>query len=176
MKKSLNKLLVIALGFINTFNIAYAGSATVATQSTAKISNVCYLSATNINFGTLNLAASNNINYSNGTLSVLCTKGTSYSIIMSWGTTASGTSYTNSRPNTGWMTGANTGNHIAYSIQQQPINNSLPSWGSTTVSGTGTGANKDYTMYGEVQLNAYGAPAYPVPDNYSDNTTATISF
>lgn len=177
MKKNLNKLFII-LGMtgLGLFNIAQADSFSNTFQPTVQLASVCVLSATNITFGSLNLAAPGNINYSNGTLSVLCTKGTTYSIIMGFGTTASGTSYTNGRPNTGWLTGANTGNHIAYSIQQQPINNSLPSWGSTTVTGTGLGTIKTYTMYGEVQLNAFGATAYPVPDNYSDNATATISF
>lgn len=175
MKHCLKKSF-IALAIINTINLSYSASTTSVLQASGKISDVCYLTATNINFGILNLKAPGNINYANGTLSLLCTKSTSYSVILGFGTAATGAFYTNGRPNTGFMTGQNTGNHIAYSIQSQPINNSLPSWGSTPVNGTGTGSNQNYSMYGEIQLNAFGTPAYPVPDNYSDNVTATVTF
>lgn len=176
MKNNLQKLL-IALAISSTLTtISFAGTTTTVFQATGKISDVCYLSVTNINFGTINLNAPGNINYANGSLSLLCTRSTPYSVILGFGTAASGAFYSNGRPNTGWMTGQNTGNHIAYSIQSQPINNNNPSWGSTPVNGTGTGAVQNYTMYGEVQLNAFGTSAFPVPDNYSDNVSATVTF
>lgn len=171
-------LLLLTLTSVIYSSQAHAGTSSAVAQAKATIGSVCNVSATNINFGVLNLQATNNINTANGTLMVQCTKKTSYSILMTFGTPATGAYYLNGKPLTGYMTGVNTGSHIAYSIQSAPINNSnaAQAWGGTPVSGTGTGIVQNYTMYGEVQLNAFGAPAYPVVDNYSDNVTATITF
>jgi spore coat protein U-like protein len=155
---------------------ANAGSLTAATKASATLNKTCTIGASNVNFGTLNLAASNYTTYANGSFSVLCTKGTSYSILLTYGTPATNGYYQNGRPSTGLMTGATSGAHIAYGLQQQPINNSLPSWGITPYTSVGTGGIQNITVYGEVQLNAFGIPAYPTPDNYSDNVTATLTY
>lgn len=168
-------LIAIAL-LLGTSLQANAGSLTATTKASATLSKTCTIGASNVNFGTLNLAASNYITYANGAFSVLCTKGTSYSILLTYGTPATSGYYQNGRPSTGLMTGANTGQHIAYGLQQQPINNSLPSWGITPYTSVGTGGIQNITVYGEVQLNAFGVPAYPTPDDYSDNVTATLTY
>lgn len=152
---------------------ANAGSSTASTKATASINKMCYISAIDINFGNLNLQATNNINYANGNVAVQCTKGTSYSLQITFSTPATGSTIYNGNALTGYMTGANHGGHIAYSIQPHPINNSI-TWGA--INGTGNGTLQNYTEYGEVQLNAFGAPAYPIPDNYSDTAIATLTY
>jgi spore coat protein U-like protein len=171
--------LTLALALALTLTLAMspnqvkAGSATASTKATASISKMCYISATDINFGNLNLAAPNNINYSNGNVAVQCTKGTAYSIQITFSTPATGSTIYNGNALTGYMTGTTHGGHIPYSIQPHPIDNSTV-WGA--INGTGNGALQNYTEYGEIQLNSFGVPAYPVPDNYSDTAIATLTY
>jgi spore coat protein U-like protein len=154
-------------------NSVNAGTTTGATKATATIGKTCTISATNISFGTLNLSTT--FNYANGTLQILCTKNTTYTIGMNYATADTKGYYTNGKADTGLMTGSAHGDQIAYGIQ--PTNNfSGASWNAITVSGTATGQIQTMTMYGAAVLGYTGYPTYPTPDNYSDNVSVTITY
>ena len=172
MKRLTLLTLTTVILLINS-GMAQAAGASASTKATASLSSMCTISATDINFGTLNLQASNNISYANGNVAVLCTKGSPYSIQITFSTPATGSTIYNGHALTGYLTGKNSSSHIPYSIQPHPIDNSS-TWGAIT--GTGNGAVQNYTEYGEVQLNMFGAPAYPIPDIYSDTAIATITY
>lgn len=177
----INKALALAfsLSFFVALSVnnAKAGTNTASTKATATIAKACTLSATSINFGVLKLtSASNTVNLANGSIQMICTKSTSYSILMTYATPATKGNYMGGKPLTGLMTGANFGDIVAYSVQQQPINNSLPSWSYTPYNATGTGATQTITVYGEAQTNVFNVSAYPTPDNYSDSVTATVTY
>lgn len=164
--------MLIAL-FFGVSSLSFAGTTTGATKATATISKMCSISAADISFGTLNLQASGNINYANGNVAVQCTKGTSYSILITFGTPATGSTIYNGNALTGYLTGSNSGAHIPYSIQPHPIDNSTV-WGA--ISDVGNGLIQNHTEYGEIQLNNFGAPSYPTADNYSDTAIATLTY
>lgn len=162
------KKFILLLGMLS-FSYAYAGNVNSTTKATASLSKSCSLSATNISFGTLTPAVSN---MATGTLSILCSKNTSYSIAMRYATLAPQDS-----PNAGLMTGSVSGDKIVYGIFKT-TDYGQPTWGYSPLSGTGNGQTQNYTMYGVVQLTRWPtiyAP-YPTPDNYSDTVTTTVTF
>jgi spore coat protein U-like protein len=165
--------LIGLLSLLLISQISFAGSVVATTKATATLNKTCSVSSQEINFGTLSLNTTSNTYYSNGNVAVLCTKGTSYSIQITFHTPATGSTIYNGNALTGYMTGANTGSVIPYSIQPHPIDNSTV-WGS--ISDVGNGFVQNHTEYGEIQLNAFGVSAFPTPDNYSDIAIATITY
>lgn len=180
MKKSIIANTLAIIGILLSNHTTVAGSITASTKTTATIAKTCSLSATNISFGNLNL--SNVQTLANGTISILCSNKTSYTVALTYGTPATKGYYTNGQPDTGLMTGATSGDIIAYGIQPATINNNNPAWGrSTPVTGTGTGSMQTMTMYGEAQLYQSGPSGvytsrYPTPDNYADTVTLTLTY
>jgi spore coat protein U-like protein len=182
MKKILfaTSMAIIAMAFSLNSSIATAGSVTAKTQATATIAKACSISASNVSFGNLDLTQTQT--NANGTINILCSNKTSYTIGMTYGTPATAGYYTNGQPDTGLMTGAVSKDVIAYGFQSGPINNNNAAWGrSSPVTGTGTGSMQTVTMYGEAQLASSGpggqyVSRYPTPDNYSDTVTLTLTY
>lgn len=162
---------LLSLLFISP--LSFAGTTTGATKATATLSKTCKISSQDISFGTLALSTTNFGYYSNGNVAVQCTKGTAYSIQITFHTPATGAYIYNGNALTGYMTGANTGAVIPYSIQPHPIDNSS-TWGA--ISDVGNGLVQNHTEYGEIQLNSFGVSAFPTADNYSDIAIATLTY
>jgi spore coat protein U-like protein len=122
----------------------------------------CTISAAPLAFGTYSGA----VNNSTSTISVTCTKSTAFNVGLNAGT-ASGATVTNRS-----MTGPDSAllDYSLYSNSGHSAN-----WGNTigsnTVAGTGSGALQSLPVYGQIP-----AGQYPVPGNYSDTITATITY
>lgn len=180
MVKIMTLMLATAGVSLFTSSSSLAGTVSANTQATANISRSCSISATNVSFGNLDLTQTQT--NANGTITILCSNKTTYSIGMTYGTPATAGYYTNGQPDTGLMTGASSHDVIAYGFQSGPINNNNPAWGrASPVTGTGTGSIQTMTMYGEAQLGSTGpggqyVSRYPTPDNYSDTVTLTLSY
>lgn len=167
-------VLIAVLSFIGLVDSAGAGTSIANTQATATLVAVCNVSAIDISFG--NIAGNRSIYWSpsNGSISVGCTKNTSYTIRLS-----AGVNVTNSGRR---LRGATSGDLINYTICQTQTYG--PNWSSGqcnvpwftygswdyNLTGTGNGQTQIYTMHGVVQSDYY------TPDNYSDTVTATVSF
>jgi len=121
-------------------------------------------SASNMDFGSHGVLNTNSDTTS--TLTVQCTNTTPFNIGLSAGSGATAT-VTNRQ-----MTGPG-GATITYSLYRTAARDTV--WGNTTgtntVSGTGTGAAQQITVYGRV------APQNtPAPNTYTDTVTATITY
>ncbi|WP_274426586.1 Csu type fimbrial protein [Chelativorans sp. YIM 93263] len=99
-------------------------------------------------------------------IAVQCTSGTTYDVGLNEGTGAGATVAT--RVMTG--PGAET---VTYSLYTDPAHTDV--WGNTTgtdtVTGTGTGSEQIYTVYGQVP-----AQPTPTPGTYSDVITVTVTY
>lgn len=147
--------------------IVYAGNTTGVFQTSASINKTCSLSATSIDFGTLNLASGETD--ANGAINVLCTKGTSYTIDIAWGHTEA------LQAQNGNMIGVNSGDIVTYGINSSYHSGYM--WGKDkVVSGIGNGATQAFTTYGRAYTGMYNHPAYPTPDNYADTVSVTLNY
>lgn len=182
LSKSIAIRLLMALSALLSLTLSlypcsvYAGTATGSTKATAKLSSFCTITAQPINFGNV-AGPTNNLYSSQSNVSVLCTKNSSYTITLNLGINTQGQTTRN-------MIGATSGQIVNYMICKTPsmsgtwgVNDQCAqpwfSIGATnyyTVTGTGTGVNQSYPMYGVVQTGYY------TPDNYSDTITATINY
>jgi len=163
-------LVAVALGAaLPTFSGAAVysnGSKTSNFDVTLKIVADCIIAANPLDFGQNQGVLSTAVNV-NTTLNVTCTNTTPYNVGLSAG---SGTgSTTAARLMSG--TGANTGT-VAFNLNQT---SGGVNWGNTqgtdTLSGTGTGALQNLTVYGTVP-----AQSTPQPDTYKSTITATVYF
>lgn len=122
----------------------------------------CTVSATSMNFGTINFLNSNVD--ATATVSPNCSSGTPYSISLSNGNTGTG-------PTTRKM--VNGGNSVTYGLYQdgsrsQPWGNTI---GTNTVGGTGNGSAQPITVYGRVPPQTT-----PQPATYSDTVVVTVTY
>lgn len=144
---------------------------TVTPKATATLTGSCQISAQNINFGELTPQNGETAiwkNLANGTISVLCTRGSSYTISNTLGVNNGGKIIFN-------LKGQTYGDLIQYGICQTNSFTQLPQctldWYNAKVqSGVGTGSNQDYITYGIVKTGYYR------PDIYTDTITSTITF
>lgn len=144
---------------------ACAATDTDTFQVSITIQGACQVVATNtLDFGTQGILASD-IDATT-TLSVQCTDGTAYDIGLDAGTGAGATIATRK------MTGPASAT-IDYLIYSDPGRTQL--WGvsipADTVSGTGDGAQQDYTVYGRVP-----GQTTPAAGTYTDTITVTVTF
>ncbi len=99
-------------------------------------------------------------------IAVQCTNGTTYDIGLNEGTGAGASVATR------LMTGPET-ETVAYSLYTDPAHADV--WGNTvgtdTVTGTGTGSEQTYTVYGQVPVQPT-----PPPGTYSDVITVTVTY
>ncbi|MFS2008145.1 spore coat U domain-containing protein [Duganella sp. CT11-25] len=142
------------------------GSKTSTFDVTMKIITDCTINANPLDFGQSQGVLATNVNV-NTTLNVTCTNTTPYNVGLSAGT-GTGSS-TAARLMSG--TAANTST-VAFNLN---LTAGGGNWGNTqgtdTLSGTGTGAVQNHTVYGVVP-----AQATPQPDTYKSTITATVYF
>jgi spore coat protein U-like protein len=143
---------------------ASGGSFAFTVQAT--VINDCKIAATNVNFGTAGVI--NSALPATGTITAQCTYGDNYSIALNGGS-ASGATVTSRA-----MTLAGGGATVGYGLYADAGRSTI--WGDgtagTTTSGSSAnGSNQSFTVYGLVP-----AQRTPVPGNYSDTVTATISY
>lgn len=130
---------------------------------TATINADCNVSATNINFGTVGALVSNVD--ATGSVTAQCTSTTPYNIGLSAGSGA-GATVANRKMTSGVKT-------VNYSLYTDSGRTTV--WGNTvgtnTNSGTGTGSNQVFTVYGRVP-----AQTTPAPGTYTDTIVVTVTY
>lgn len=147
---------------------AWSATATANFQVTATVTSSCTVAGTNLNFGSSidPLAASVPLD-STSTLTVACTNTTPYAVALSAGANAGGATNFTARKM------ANGSNTLGYQLYTDSSRTTV--WGngtaSSTVAGTGIGANQQITIYGRLP-SLSGA----VPGSYTDTVTVTITY
>lgn len=147
----------------------------------SSITDSCRVQANNISFGNLDINP-NNIdsgvrkfsNFSTGNLSVLCTKGTLYTIKMTYNQHSPWAAYKNGYDTFGGIYGTKPTNSISYVIKSIPVTTILAddnTWGNSWTVGRGTGSIQDLAVYAGVSLREM-----PAPDTYSGSVTVNLSF
>lgn len=156
----LGVLSTLALGLLS--GQAQAATATTTFSVTATMMANCTISATNLAFGSYTTALVD----ATSTISVTCTKSTTYNVGLNAGASTGATVTTRK------MTGPG-GDTLAYGLYQDSAH--TINWGNTvgtdTVSGTGNGSAQTLTVYGEVP-----AGQFVTPGAYTDTITATITY
>lgn len=141
-----------------------------ATSSTtftvnANVLAVCTLSATNVNFANYD-ATSATADDTTSTLTVLCTNGQAYTVALNAGLSAGATVAARKM-----TSGANL---LSYTLYTDAGRTTV--WGdgtlsTSTVAGTGSGADQTLTVYGRIPINQH------VPQgSYADDITATLTY
>ncbi len=136
---------------------------------TATVGSTCVFSAPTLAFGTYDPVDSE---FTNGStvLSAACTNGAAYNISLDAGQNAGTPGDVTTRN----MLGETTSDLLAYNLYQD--NMYSEEWGDTvgtnTVSGTGSGVDQPYTIYGQI---AAGQTTVE-DDSYSDTITVTATF
>lgn len=142
------------------------GSKTTTFDVTLKIIADCTIAANTLDFGQSQGVLATAVNV-NSTLNVTCTNTTPYNIGLNAGT-GTGSSVA-ARQMSG--TGANTST-VAFNLN---LTAGGGNWGNTqgtdTLSGTGTGAQQNLTVYGVIP-----SQSTPQPDTYKSTITATVYF
>ncbi|SHN41828.1 Spore coat protein U (SCPU) domain-containing protein [Duganella sacchari] len=142
------------------------GNKTTTFDVTLKIIADCTIAANTLDFGQSQGVLATAVNV-NSTLNVTCTNTTPYNIGLNAGT-GTGSSVA-ARQMSG--TGANTST-VAFNLN---LTAGGGNWGNTqgtdTLSGTGTGALQNLTVYGVIP-----AQSTPQPDTYKSTITATVYF
>lgn len=131
---------------------------------TLNVQKACSVSATDIAFGTHDFTETGPLN-ANSTITVKCTKGTTYTVALNKGTNgASETARV--------MKGATSTDTVAYTIANDT--NGGTNFGTTagTKAGTGDGTSQTITAYGQVLTSALNVK----PDAYSDVVTVSVSY
>ncbi|WP_167514653.1 Csu type fimbrial protein [Mesorhizobium intechi] len=130
---------------------------------TATINANCNVSATNVNFGSVGVLASNVD--STGSVTVRCTDSTPYNIGLSAGS-GSGATVASRKMTNGVKT-------VTYSLYSDSGRTTV--WGNTigtnTSSGTGTGLDQAYTVYARAP-----AQTTPAPGTYTDTVVVTVTY
>ncbi|WP_414039757.1 spore coat U domain-containing protein [Acidithiobacillus sp. M4-SHS-6] len=185
-----NMLSTAALSFsllLASAGIAQAAStATTTFNVTATVPAFCKVSATNLNFG--NYTPGSGAVTGNSTISVNCTKGTTFTVALNAGS-STGASFTNRN-----MTGtgaadpagntATTSDLLNYQLYTTAtVGSGGTIWGdgstgTSTVAGTGAGMGTPQavaeTVYGQIPDSTVNSTA--VPGAYSDTVTVTVSY
>ena len=130
---------------------------------TATVVSTCYVTATNIGFGSVGVVSSNVD--STSTVTARCNTAVPYTVSLSGGNAAA------TDPTQRKM--AKAAETVTYGLYRDTAR--LQPWGSTigtnTVAGTGTGAAQNITIYGRVPAQTTGSPG-----NYSDTIVATVTY
>ena len=152
----------LALGLTPTSAIAQANPATTTFGVSATVLKDCVVSATALAFGNYTGAVNNNTS----TVTVTCTKSTTYTVGLSAGLASGATVTTRQMQN-----GANLLNYSLCSDSAACATN----WGNTLatnwVAGTGSGAAQALTVYGQIP-----AAQYVTPGSYADTITVSVTY
>jgi spore coat protein U-like protein len=129
----------------------------------ATVVSTCYVTASNISFGSVGLVTSNVD--SSSTVTARCNTSVPYTVSLSGGN-AGATDPTQRKM-------AKASETVTYGLYRDAAR--VQPWGSTigtdTVAGTGTGVAQNITIYGRVPAQVTGSPG-----NYSDTIVATITY
>lgn len=135
----------------------------ISFTTTATVSNLCTISTSSVNFGSVTSLSSGVP--ATGSVTLQCTNGDAYNVGLNAGT-GSGATISNRLMTKGSST-------IIYSLYQNGTHTSV--WGTTlgtnTVAGTGTGANQTLTVFGLVP-----SQTIPAPGTYTDTVVATVTY
>ena len=157
--KNLKKALLAAVAATVLANGAFAATATNQFQARIEIQADCEVtSPTTLDFGTSGLLNAN-VDASS-TFNVKCTNGVGYTISLGNGANASGTQNRME----------NNGEFVNYETYSDSARTQV--WdASSTVAGTGTGADQSYTVYGRV-------PPQNTPSvgTFTDTVTITVTY
>lgn len=153
------------IGSCGTSGTDAAGFSSFAVNAT--LIKSCTVTATNLDFGAQNFTATNVAPVGNGSVSVTCSKGTTYTIGLVPNSTGAATG-------AGTMagTGSNT-DKVPFQLYSNPA--LTTAWGNTpgtnTIAGTGTGAvQAALPVYGKVPSANY------TPDSYADTVTVNVNY
>ncbi|MBB1625372.1 spore coat U domain-containing protein [Achromobacter sp. UMC71] len=131
----------------------------------ATVQKNCTINATNLAFPAQGLL--NHVVTANGQITVRCTNNNAFSVALSGGSVANNVAARK-------MKHATAADTVSYQLYQDGGYATI--WGDgltggTPLTGTGTGANQQFTVYGRVPVQAT-----PRPGNYTDTVIATITF
>jgi spore coat protein U-like protein len=135
----------------------------ISFTTTATISNLCNISASNLDFGSVaNLSTSV---AGTSSITLQCTNGDAYNVGLNAGS-GGGATITNRLMTNGSYT-------VTYSLYQNNAHSAV--WGNTigtnTVSGTGSGGSQILTVYGLVPVQTA-----PAAGTYNDTVIATVTY
>lgn len=145
----------------------FAATQSANFQAQATLNATCILFTTNVNFGTVSPSLTG-FNTANGIITVLCTRGTNYTMQINSGSSNSFATRS--------MTGQTSGNtdKLNYNLYTDTSYTRVLGDGTTStydIQGSGTGNNQYYTMYGGILLNQFLRP-----DSYTDNLVITMTY
>jgi len=145
---------------------ALAGTASSSMSVTATVTANCTVSTTALAFGSVDTISGSNVD-STGSLSIVCTNGTTWAASAGVGA-GSGATYANRRMTSG-------GNLLNYNIYTTAARTTV--WGNGTsgtgtIPGTGTGLTQSVTVYGRVNS---GQTSVPV-GSYVDTVAVTVTY
>lgn len=142
---------------------AHAGTASATLSVTASVASACSLSSNAVSFG--NFAATTNApTETYGYVNVNCSSGSVYTISLDNGKDFNGTLRQ--------MDGSILGNKLAYNLCSDGYACNHP-WGTGAangVTGTGSGYNQSYPVYGTIAAGTYPS------DTYSDTVNILLNF
>lgn len=171
--------LLTALSLVVSISVvpqsAHAGSVSANTQATATLAKTCVVQTQNLNFG--NITPGQTSRTTSATMSVLCTKNTSYNMTLQFWEYGVDCVY---------MKGQNSGDKINYGTWLGSVGGTVLQ-NNTSIAETGTGATQNFTFYSQIApvVNYGGCPTQPkvaginpyaTPDNYSDTVTFYVSY
>ncbi|MEH6490177.1 spore coat U domain-containing protein [Hyphomonas oceanitis] len=157
---------ILALaGLLLPWGMTNAATDTDTFDVTVTVIAACDISAADHDFGTYDALSPTPLD-STSTISVTCTSGASYSVALNAGTTGGGTI-----PSRLMTDGSNTLSYNLYTNAGYGTVWGDGTGGSAEVTGTGSGASQNLTVYGRMPAGQ-GEPA----GDYSDTVTATITY
>ena len=157
------RLLVASLLSLPASGFAASSTATATLQVSASVDQACTITAAPLSFGTYDPKATVATDI-DGSLKVICTKGTPYTISMNAGM--------NGIDGVRTMT-ASSGSTSGLTYEIYKDSNRSTVWGMNTTgqSNTGTGADQSIYLYGRIEKNQWVAAG-----NYKDTVTVTLSL
>lgn len=159
--KTASLVLAVALAMPCAPSQASTGIGTISVGT--NVLSLCLVSGSTMAFGTYNTASQLD---QTGTITVLCTFGTSYNVGLDAGSGAGATTSVRK------MTGLG-GDTLSYALYRNSGRSSL--WGSAvgtdTVAGTANGLLQSLTVYGRIPSGQA-----PKADIYSDTVTITLTY
>ena len=163
----MNKLSLLAVALLASAAVPAMAASNPATANfnvTLTVQKACTVTASDMVFGTHDFTEATNID-NTSTISVKCTKGTSYGVALSKGNGASETARV--------MKGATTADTVAYALYND--SGRTVNWGTAAgalTGQTGTGSAQSLTVYGRVAPAALNV----TPDNYSDIVAVSVTY
>jgi spore coat protein U domain-containing protein, fimbrial subunit CupE1/2/3/6 len=145
---------------------ALAGTASSSMSVTATVTANCTVSTTALAFGSVDTISGSNVD-STGSLSIVCTNGTTWAASAGIGSGPSA-SYSNRK----MTAGANVLNYNIYTTAARVNVWGNGSSGTFTIAGTGTGLAQSVTVYGRVNSGQTSVPA----GSYIDTVAVTVTY